>query len=73
MVTKNDLMETTKELFSFHMDLCEQICNGNADCIRKCHGDSLKSMSDFISSIDPQRVSPDLLSKMVENYKLSNR
>jgi hypothetical protein len=51
------------------MDMCEQICGDDAECIRECHGESLREISKFFLKLDINRTSPDQLDFMVKDFK----
>ena len=73
LVQKEHLVAASQELVAFDMDLCEQICDGNADCIKDCHRRGLTRMAEFIGSINPASTSPSQLHQMVSDYKVRVR
>ena len=73
MVTRVDIEEAVNDLISFTKDLCESLCNGDADCIAKCHGARLREVADFISGINPDRTNPQQLKSMLSSFKRSRQ
>lgn len=69
MVTRKDLDDAIEELHRFSRDLCEQLCDDNADCIRKCRGQSLIEIGNAIKGVDPAVTTPDALSETIASLK----
>jgi hypothetical protein len=64
LVTKEHIEAAIADLNKFSQDYCEKICEGDADCIRKCRGESLKSIGLLVARIDPAKTTPDDLRSM---------
>jgi len=73
LVQKAHVVAASKDLIAYEMDWCEQICNGNVDCIKDCHSKGLRRVAEFIERINPGATSPDRLNQMVSEYKRSAR
>jgi uncharacterized protein len=73
LVTKRHLDEAVNELFSFLKDICESICDDDADCIKRCYSQTLRRISEFINEVDPRTTSPEQLRERIDNFRRTYR
>jgi len=70
MVNREHMENTTRELEYFARDMCEEICDGDPECIRSCHSGTDKAIREFIESIDRDVTTPSDLKHRVDSFKL---